>query len=253
MAQIQQAGGDPNMSIAQARVIVHNAYVGSQIKPPKPPAKTGSQRALQAELTDAGGLDVAGGAAVGIDGPSRAEIESEISRQDTDVTSEGKSQAQYLGGSRSIDYLEKIFWPFANYPNIDDYYFDIYESHYSEELYASAYACLDSGLCENPFNIETIENSGDRGIILASTLVNAANPGYSFFLEEIGADPTNLQNYDPWWLHSLMRIHPREVMIAKDKFDSYMENKFGWNIDDYEDWVQQDLDGNTSGWGNPAE
>jgi hypothetical protein len=81
MAQIQQAGGDPNMSIAQARVIVHNAYVGSQIKPPKPPAKTGSQRALQAELTDAGGMDVAGGAAVGIDGPSRAEIEAQIASQ----------------------------------------------------------------------------------------------------------------------------------------------------------------------------
>jgi hypothetical protein len=60
MAQIQQAGGDPNMSIEQARVIVHNAYVGSQIKPPKPPAKTGSQRALEAEATDAGGLAVAG-------------------------------------------------------------------------------------------------------------------------------------------------------------------------------------------------
>ena len=54
------------MSIEQARVIVHNAYVGSQIKPPKPPAKTGSQRALEAELTDAGGLDVAGGIAQGI-------------------------------------------------------------------------------------------------------------------------------------------------------------------------------------------
>jgi hypothetical protein len=33
------------MSIEQARVIVHNAYVGSQIKPPKPPA----------ELSDTGG------------------------------------------------------------------------------------------------------------------------------------------------------------------------------------------------------
>jgi hypothetical protein len=69
------------MSIEQACVIVHNAYVGSQIKPPNPPAQSGSQRALQAELTDAGGLDVAGGSAQGVDGPSRAEIEAEIARQ----------------------------------------------------------------------------------------------------------------------------------------------------------------------------
>jgi hypothetical protein len=82
-AQFLQAGGNPNTSIKQMRTIVHNAYVGSLLKgdEAKQPAQPGSQRALEAELTDAGGLNVAGGAAVGIGGPSRAEIEAQIARQ----------------------------------------------------------------------------------------------------------------------------------------------------------------------------
>ena len=68
------------MGMDQMRAIIANARAAS-LAQPKQPAQTGSQRALEAEATDAGGLNVAGGAAVGISGPSRAEIEAEIARQ----------------------------------------------------------------------------------------------------------------------------------------------------------------------------
>jgi hypothetical protein len=54
---------------------------------------------------------------------------------------------------------------------------------------------------------------------------------FGYFLKEVGADPSYLPNYEPWWLWQLMQQYPQELLIAQGKWvmEVYLADPDVWN------------------------